>query len=154
MGYDPALVARGGAIICVPCLRREGRSPAAAVTADRRRHLLYCAARRSGQEVVEVPADGWCMLNAALRAASAGMTKDALLQTVLQGLVEEGEPKASTEGLGLLASAASAVAAADLCGGDLVGQAAPPAPGDDTKAQLRALFDELPKSLAHALGCT
>jgi hypothetical protein len=31
MGYDPALVARGGAIICVPCLRREGRSPAAAV---------------------------------------------------------------------------------------------------------------------------
>jgi hypothetical protein len=99
MGYDPALMARGGAIICVPYIRCEGRSPAAVITADRHRHFLHCAASRSGLEVVEVPADGWCMLNATLRAAGVGMTKEALLQAALQDLVGEGEPQAATEGL-------------------------------------------------------
>lgn len=53
MGYDEGMVARGGALVCVPCLARAGRDPAATVTADRRRQLLYAAVREKGLEVME-----------------------------------------------------------------------------------------------------
>lgn len=115
MGYDAGLVARGGALVCVPCLVRAGQSPAAALTADRRRQLLYAAARQFGREVEEVPADGWCMLNAARQAAGwKEGGKEALLRLALEHLMAttEGEEAAGAQageeaGFDLLVAAAA-----------------------------------------------
>ena len=100
------------------------------------------------------PMAGACSINAALRAAGVGMTKEALLRAALQDLVREGSLRRLRRGLS--SSRRRPQRQWPSSAATFAGQVAPPAPGDGqeprsaAQALLRLLAHEPSPSLAKA----